>query len=78
LSGIWASIDKVAEDHEQGLSLRLLVQIVTNFRQQVVEEIQAAMNVANDIGAPAPCAGRTMVPPRKEIRHNALYEVARY
>ena len=56
LGGAGSTIDQVADEHQQGLGSRPVLQLGMNLREKVLEQVEAPMDVAHDI---CPAAGWT-------------------
>jgi hypothetical protein len=71
LSGARASVDEIAHEDEQHFLDRAVRQLVVDFLEQLLQQIEAPVHVAHGISAPPPRAGGAAMPLRSEVEHSA-------
>src|SRR5437764_12013651 len=63
------AIDQVADKHQHGLARGAMLEIGMDLGQQMLEQVDAAVDVPDDIGAIAPRTGGALSTSRGEIKH---------
>ena len=66
-----AAVDEVADEDEQGVARRAMLQLGMNFREQLLQQVEAAVDVADGIGPVAGSAGRPAIARRRDVQHQA-------
>ena len=56
----WTAIDQIADEHQQGLARRPAFELRVDLLQKRVEQVEPAVDIADDIGAVAARAGRAL------------------
>jgi hypothetical protein len=72
LGGGRATVDQVADEDQQGLLGWPALQFRVDFGKQILEQVEAAMNVSHDIGTIAVRAGWPLPSSRRKVEHQDL------
>lgn len=67
LGGTGAAIDQVAKENEQRLAGRTALKLGMNLGQELLEQIEAAVNISDDVSAIAGSAGGSGLLSRREV-----------
>src|SRR5690349_12504365 len=71
LRRVGTAIDQVADEDQQYLLRRTVLQVMLDLRQELVEQIETPMHIAHGIGPPPAYAGGAALPFRSEVEHSA-------
>ncbi len=69
LRGLGTSVDQVPDKDQKRFAGRAVGKVSMDFSEQLLEKVEAPVNIANDISAPTACARRSTVLSRSEIKH---------
>ena len=69
LGGAGPAIDEVADEHQQGLGRRPVLEIGMDLGEKMLEKVDAAVDVPDRIGPIATGAGRALFASRREVEH---------